>query len=108
MNAGNDWIDQARRVLDALHGGGATAEDVSAPDHAADCRWCPVCQVAAVVRGERPQLTAALADVLTATATALRAFAGDPAEPSVDGRRADAEEQDEAGEPPVVQRIDIA
>ena len=113
MNAGNDWIDQARRLLDALDAGnasagGASAEGASAEGHAADCRWCPVCQVAAVVRGERPELTAALADVLTATATALRAFAGDPAEPSADGFRADAEEPDEAGEPPVVHRIDIA
>ena len=106
MNAGNDWIDPARRVLDALHGGGATAEDVSAPDHVADCRWCPVCQVAAVVRGERPEVTAALADVLTATATALRTFAaaGDPEAPPVDPDEA----ADEGDPPPPVQQIEIA
>ena len=112
MNPGNDWIDQARRVLDALHAGNAPAEDAGAGEttaesHAADCRWCPICQVAAVVRGERPELTAALADVLTATATALRTFAADPSTTDPDGR-AGAEEQDGPGAPPVVQRIDIA
>jgi hypothetical protein len=30
-----------------------------------------------MVRGERPELSAALADILTSTATALRQFAGD-------------------------------
>jgi hypothetical protein len=115
MNPGTDWIDQARRVLDALHAGTATAEDASAEGHSAECRWCPVCQVAAVVRGERPELTAALADVLTATATALRTFA-EAAHPDAQARaEAESEADSDAGEaatagttPPRVQRIDIA
>ncbi|MCW2637599.1 MAG: uncharacterized protein JWQ99_3966 [Blastococcus sp.] len=117
MNAGTEWIDQARRVLDALR---AAPGDVDDPadvtgTHASDCRWCPVCQVAAVVRGERPELTAALADVLTATAAALRAFAAetasdgaapaDSADAPAEGSRADGEEPEE---PPAVQRIEIA
>jgi hypothetical protein len=112
MNPGTDWIDQARRVLDTLRqttAGPAQEGGTDGAAHSADCRWCPVCQVAAVVRGERPEVTAALADVLTATATALRTFAeaahpGPPAD--ADGT---AEPTEEApGEPPALQRIDIA
>jgi hypothetical protein len=114
MNAGTEWIDQARRVLDALRAPG-DAGDPASETHASDCRWCPVCQVAAVVRGERPEVTAALADVLTATATALRAFAAEAAPdepasdaPAADVPAADVPAADEPDEPPAVQRIEIA
>jgi hypothetical protein len=106
MNPRTDWIDSARRLVETLTSGDAVP---GAPPvegvHAADCRWCPVCQVAAVVRGERPEVTAALADVLTASATALRTFAagGDQAAPPA----ADASAAEAYPSPPV-QRIDIA
>ena len=110
MTPGTDWIDQAQRLVEALRGdlaGAAPAADGAETDqrHAADCRWCPVCQVTAVVRGERPEVTAALADVLTASATALRTFAaaGEPATPSA----ADAPAEEADPHPPV-QQIDIA
>jgi hypothetical protein len=96
-----DWIDQARRLFDGLRSGTGDA-----PAHGSDCRWCPVCQAAAVLRGERPEVTAALADVLTATATALRAFAaaGEPrSEPPTEAT--DGPQPEDA---PAVQRIDIA
>ena len=68
MTSGADWVDQARRLLDAVRAGAGP----DAGEHGGDdCRWCPVCQVAAVLRGERPEVTAALADVLTTAATAL-------------------------------------
>ncbi len=113
MTPGTDWIDQAQRLVETLRGSLASAAPAAEGEssggatgtgHASDCRWCPVCQVAAVVRGERPEITTALADVLTAAATALRtvAAAGQPAEPS---RPGSAEEQ--TGCPPV-QRIDVA
>ena len=106
MNPGTDWIESARRLLETLTSGDAVADTPSAEGaHAGDCRWCPVCQVAAAVRGDRPEVTAALADVLTASATALRTFAaaGEPAAPPA----ADASAE-EAYPPPPVQRIDIA
>ena len=106
MTAGSDWLDQARRLLDAFVQGQATPAGAGAP-HGADCAWCPFCQAAAVVRGERPEVTAALADVLTTTATALRTFAESvrPAE-STAPVPTDAEP---AAEPhPAVQRIEIA
>ena len=104
MTTGADWVDQARRLLDALRGP-EPAADAAAGEHASDCRWCPVCQTAAVLRGERPEVTAALADVLTTAATALRAFAADMAQPA---QEAADEATAEGAESPPVQRIDIA
>jgi hypothetical protein len=104
MNPATDWIDQARRVLDALRGSLGETPEPDGTTHGSDCRWCPICQVAAVVRGERPEVTAALADVLTATATALRTFA-------TAGEAPTTPEQDDAegGDPsPAVQQIEIA
>ena len=102
MNPGDDWIEQGRRLLETFR---SSVTDASAPDgeHGSDCRWCPVCQAAAVVRGERPEVTAALADVLTTAAAALRTFAeagGTTPEPEV--------QEPQAGETPAVQQIDIA
>ena len=105
MNPGTDWIEQGRRLLETLR---APADDGALADgeHGSDCRWCPVCQAAAVVRGERPEVTAALADVLTTAAAALRSFA-DAARP--DAAEPEAEtDSGEDGDPPAVQRIDIA
>jgi hypothetical protein len=112
MNPGNDWIEQGRRFLETLKSGLAeaapagptSAADADADAHGSDCRWCPVCQAAAVVRGERPEVTAALADVLASAAAALRTFA-EAAEPQVPE---DDVETEEDGDPPAVQRIDIA
>ncbi len=112
MTPGTDWIDQAQRLVEALRAelpsavapDGATAEEAPAGDrHTSDCRWCPVCQAAAVLRGERPEVSAALADLLTAAATALRtvAAAGQPPESET--------ETSQDSEPPVpVQQIEIA
>ena len=104
MTPGTDWIDQAQRLVEALRSN-LPAADAPATDgdgHSADCRWCPVCQVAAVVRGERPEVTAALADLLTTAATALRTVAEA-------GRPAEAEEPAQESEPPApVQQIEIA
>ena len=99
MNPGNDWIEQGRRLLETLR------SSTEAPDgeHGSDCRWCPVCQAAAVVRGERPEVTAALADVLATAATALRTFA----EAGVTAPEPEAQAP-EADEAPAVQQIDIA
>jgi hypothetical protein len=108
MNPGNDWIEQGRRLLETLR---STLDVPAAPgegEHGSDCRWCPVCQAAAVVRGERPELTAALADVLAATATALRTFAAEAADPRVADVDGDVEAEPEDGDPPAVQQIEIA
>jgi hypothetical protein len=119
-----DWVEQGRLLLEEVRravadappatGDGPTATG-DGPDATgrpsgdadpSDCRWCPICQFAAVLRGERPEVTAALADVLTATATALRAFAEDSDRPS--GAATSTGEEPSGDPAPVVQRIEIA
>jgi hypothetical protein len=107
VSAGQDWLEQARRLVETFRAGapGGGKESPASPGASAgDCRWCPLCQAAAVLRGERPEVNAALADVLTATAAALRSFAGEPAPAGA------AEEPAQPAErpAPVVQRIDLS
>jgi hypothetical protein len=104
MTTGADWLDQGRRLLDTFLKGAAAPAEGGTQDHRSDCTWCPLCQVAAVVRGERPEVSAALADVLDATAAALRTFAA----AGTDQQRAPATEERGEGDPPAVQRIEIA
>ena len=112
MSTGSEWLDQARRLLDvfveeqAAASAAATRSGTTAP-HGADCAWCPLCQAAAVVRGERPEVTAALADVLTATAAALRTFA-ESAEPAAPPPPAGADVAPAPEPSPAVQSIEIA
>ena len=104
MNPGNDWIEQGRKLLETFS---SSVTDAAPADgeHGSDCRWCPVCQAAAVVRGERPEVTAALADVLTTAAAALRTFA----EAGASTPTADVEDEESGdGDQPAVQQIDIA
>ena len=133
MTTGADWLDQARRLLEAVRAPepAADAPGRNGTGHASDCSWCPVCQLTAVLRGERPEVTAALADVLTTAAGALREFAADGPPPAADGPPGAADGppgaadgpppaadeppgavgDDPAGAPappPSVQRIDIA
>ena len=133
MSTGSEWLDQARRLLDTFVQGQATAAGTEGSGttaaHGAGCTRCPLCQAAAVLRGDRPEVTAALADVLTATATALRAFAeparpghpgtppgpgtpagtsAEPGTPAGPGSPAGTDESPGAEFPPAVQRIEIA
>jgi len=114
MTTPADWAESARRLLDVLRppAGAAAVPGEDRPAHGADCRWCPVCQTAAVLRGERPEVSAALADVLATTASVLRDLAGEPARPSGPAAGPDAaaqpDDRDGDGGPGAVQRIDIA
>ena len=112
MNPGTDWIEQARRLLDDpaqrrldAAGGRRTGDARLATAAGARSARC-----AAVVRGERPEVTAALADVLTATATgAAHLRRGRPGRAGAPRRRRRRTAPEDAGDPPPpVQRIDIA
>ena len=113
MSTGADWVEQARKLVDTFLAPAEPAADGGmSPDgcpdpaaHGAACRWCPVCQVVAVARGERPDVSAALADVLTATATALRTFAAAAEAPTAPAAEDDVQVEDP---PPVAQQIEIA
>ena len=113
MTTPADWAESARRLLDVLRppSGDTAPPGEDRPAHGADCRWCPVCQTAAVLRGERPEVTAALADVLATTASVLRDLAGEPARSGGPAGPDAADQQDDRdgdGGPGAVQRIDIA
>lgn len=75
MNTDSDWLNSVRRLVEVVTTSLTTPGAMGATGHGSDCQRCPVCQAAAVVRGERPEVSAALADVLTATSAALRSFA---------------------------------
>ncbi len=69
--------EEAAKLVEAVHewarrslGDPATAHIATG---AAECSYCPVCQLIAVLRGDRPEVTARLADVGSAVVTALRA-----------------------------------
>jgi len=110
VSAGQDWLDQARRLVETFRAG--AAEPVGAPAAGegltGDCRWCPLCQAAAVLRGERPEVSAALADVLTATAAALRSFAGEAAPADAGAAPADGPAADTDRSTPAVQHIELS
>jgi hypothetical protein len=120
---GPDWVEQARRfaaglatdlatdhpgLTDALGGllGAARADEPA--EHGAECRSCPLCAALAALRGRRPDLLEALADVLTGAATALRTSAGSgPRTPDAPDTPPEETVPDPAPAP-VVQRIDVA
>jgi hypothetical protein len=60
LAAGQDW---ARRNL---------GPEIGRFGAASECQWCPVCQLMAALRGERPELTAQVAEAGAALLTALR------------------------------------
>jgi hypothetical protein len=104
---GSDWGEQLHRLVDGVRGLLADSSRIGeGAGHSPECRWCPLCQTVAVVRGERPEMSAALADLLTSTAAALRSFSeSHPAGPSwADATTAEAPSEP----PPEVQRIEIA
>ncbi|MEV6827859.1 hypothetical protein [Amycolatopsis sp. NPDC051102] len=67
------WLEG---VLAAGHG----TPDEAKPEGSA-CGWCPLCAIVAVVRGERPELVARLAEQLAQLVALLRAVLADRWEP---------------------------
>jgi len=113
MTTGADWLDTARRVVDTFLAPPAPPVEGTGDGsaHADTCRWCPVCQAVAVARGERPEVSAALADLLTTSAAALRTFAESvpvaPHEASSDAPDTSGDADPDAPPARTVQRIDI-
>jgi hypothetical protein len=106
VSEGADWLDQARRLVTGLgqawaeSGAGEAAEHAGAGHVAGgDCQWCPLCRAAAVAR--RPEVSEALADLLTSAAVALRTVATPPEAP------ARPEEPAPAPPPAQVQHIEL-
>lgn len=67
----------ARVLLTALRERGAGA------DHPVTCTWCPLCATVGLLRGERPELAAAIASHAEGLVSALRAaLAPEPTQPA--------------------------
>ncbi|MBA2554835.1 MAG: hypothetical protein H0V10_14330 [Geodermatophilaceae bacterium] len=91
--------EEARRLAEAFSDWSHdhTVGLAAAAGTSEDCRYCPLCQLIAVVRGQRPEATARLmesgAALLDAVRSLLTPSGGDRAE---------------AGPPPTVQHIDVS
>ncbi|MEP6599075.1 MAG: hypothetical protein ABJB98_06445 [Actinomycetota bacterium] len=66
---------------------------------APECRWCPICQLLAVLRGHRPEVNERLTQAGTAVVTALQALLDASTGPDAD--------QPDRGRVPRVQHIDL-
>jgi hypothetical protein len=73
--------------------------------HPRDCQWCPLCQFAAVLRGERPEVTERVAEAGAAVVNALRAMLEAAAEA---GSAAGTHHVGPPQSRPRVQRIDLS
>ncbi len=67
--------DEAARLLDAVRGM-LGPQGALGPAHIAtgapECTWCPLCQLIAVLRGDRPEVSARLAEATQAVSAAVR------------------------------------
>lgn len=75
------------------------------PHTGSDCQWCPVCQFAALVRGERPELAEKIAVAAGAVADVFKALVAS-APVRAKGEAGAADGPDSRSEH--VQHIDIA
>ncbi|SDO79192.1 hypothetical protein SAMN05660199_02619 [Klenkia soli] len=98
--------DQLRGLADGLTGLLGAVGRETGGDHSAECRTCPVCTALAVLRGQRPDLSEALADLLATAATALRGLSQPPPGAPDDG--AAGPDPEPAARPAPVQRIEVA
>jgi len=90
LGAAQDWL---HRTL----GDPSTAKIATG---AAECSWCPLCQLISVVRGDRPEITEKLSEAQSAVAGLLRSLADAAG-------TATARAQQGAQSGPRVQRIDL-
>ncbi|MDT4998880.1 MAG: hypothetical protein QOK12_985 [Mycobacterium sp.] len=73
-NPSNPVADETLRLVSSIQDW-ARRTFPQDPDHPpSECQWCPLCQFAAVLRGERPEVTARVAEAGTAVVSALRAL----------------------------------
>jgi hypothetical protein len=106
---GSPLADEVGRLVTAVQGWAQQNFPAGPDGHlGADCQWCPLCQFMAVVRGERPEVTARVAEAGTALAGAFRALA-DAAASATREQRAEHEQEGErrSSSGPRVQRVDL-
>jgi hypothetical protein len=68
-------LGEAVRIFGAVQDWARQTFPAPADGHGGpECQWCPLCQFAAVVRGERPEVTERVAEAGTALMSAMKAF----------------------------------
>jgi hypothetical protein len=77
--------EEAARLADAVHGWARTtfpglSEHIATG--APECRYCPLCRLVAVLRGNRPEVTERVAEAASAVADAVRTVADALARPA--------------------------
>jgi hypothetical protein len=65
-----DWALRSFASSDAM-----PATNAGHSANGGNCQWCPLCQLVAVLRGDRPEVTARVAEAGAAVVAALRAIA---------------------------------
>jgi hypothetical protein len=78
--------EEARRLVEAAREWAVRAfpepAEEPAAHGAAECGWCPVCRTVAALRGDRPEVTDRLVELVTAAAGALAAVLDTLARPA--------------------------
>jgi hypothetical protein len=77
--------EEAARLAEAVRGWARTSFpglDEHVATGAPECRYCPLCRLIAVLRGERPEVTERVAEAASAVADAVRAVAEALARPA--------------------------
>lgn len=94
--------DEAAKLLDAVQDWARRSFGDSAhiATGAPECTWCPVCQLIAVLRGDRPDISDKVADATASVVAALRAVVDAAANPAGGAGAAPPR-------PPRMQRIDL-
>jgi DNA-binding HxlR family transcriptional regulator len=69
------WGEDAQRLLTAIQEWAQRTMPAPPSGHPGpECQWCPLCQLASVLRGEHPELAERIAEAGTALTGALRAM----------------------------------
>jgi hypothetical protein len=75
--------EEALRLVEAARDWAArTFPDAHLATGSAECCWCPLCRTVAALRGDRPEVSERLAEVMTAAAGALAAVLDAVARPA--------------------------
>jgi hypothetical protein len=100
--------EEALRLVSSVQDWARRTFPESEVGHGSDCRWCPLCQFVAALRGEHPEVTDRVAEAGTAVASALRALV-DAASGAAAGQSGQSGQRRHSGPPdgPRVQRIDL-
>ena len=70
---GPDLAEEARRVASAVQDWVRRSGQQQAQRTGSDCDWCPICQFAAVLRAEHPELADRIGEAAVAITGAVRA-----------------------------------